>query len=131
MDVISSLDAYELSDRYDREDGRVFLTATQPIVRIPLAQPRRAPVLALTRAAIPPWLRARRAGRRSPQMGGNKSPRKKNANGFPARRERRSRRDRRARLATGRDASRPRGAGRVRALVRQGPRRRPLRRRAE
>src|SRR3954464_5632176 len=34
MDAISSLDAYELSDRYDREVGHVFLTGTQAIVRI-------------------------------------------------------------------------------------------------
>src|SRR6478735_5511686 len=41
MDAISSLDAYELSDRYDRERGRVFLTGTQAIVRITLDQARR------------------------------------------------------------------------------------------
>ncbi|MEP3246871.1 MAG: indolepyruvate ferredoxin oxidoreductase family protein [Sneathiella sp.] len=29
---------YELSDRYQREDGRVFLTGTQALVRIPLMQ---------------------------------------------------------------------------------------------
>ncbi|MDE2379580.1 indolepyruvate ferredoxin oxidoreductase family protein [Bradyrhizobium sp.] len=41
MDATSSLDAYELSGRYDREDGRVFLTGTQAIVRIALDQARR------------------------------------------------------------------------------------------
>ncbi len=41
MDAIPSLDAYELSDRYEREDGRVFLTGTQAIVRIALDQVRR------------------------------------------------------------------------------------------
>ncbi|MBW5434502.1 indolepyruvate ferredoxin oxidoreductase family protein [Bradyrhizobium canariense] len=41
MDAISSLDAYQLSDRYDREEGRVFLTGTQAIVRIALDQVRR------------------------------------------------------------------------------------------
>src|SRR4051794_41967038 len=41
MDAISSLDAYELSDRYDREVGHVFLTGTQAIVRIALDQVRR------------------------------------------------------------------------------------------
>src|SRR6201991_2607894 len=41
MDSIPSLDAYELSDRYDREEGRVFLTGTQAIVRIALDQVRR------------------------------------------------------------------------------------------
>src|SRR5438132_3020709 len=41
MDAIPSLDAYELSDRYDREAGRVFLTGTQAIVRIALDQARR------------------------------------------------------------------------------------------
>src|SRR6476661_6538467 len=41
MDAIPSLDAYELSDRYEREEGRVFLTGTQAIVRIALDQIRR------------------------------------------------------------------------------------------
>jgi indolepyruvate ferredoxin oxidoreductase len=41
MDDNSSLDSYELSDRYDRERGRVFLTGTQAIVRIALDQARR------------------------------------------------------------------------------------------
>ncbi|WP_128923502.1 indolepyruvate ferredoxin oxidoreductase family protein [Bradyrhizobium guangxiense] len=41
MDAIPSLDVYELSDRYEREEGRVFLTGTQAIVRIALDQIRR------------------------------------------------------------------------------------------
>src|SRR3569623_3173830 len=41
MDAIPTLDAYELSDRYERDDGRVFLTGTQAIVRIALDQARR------------------------------------------------------------------------------------------
>ena len=41
MDDRPSLDLYELSDRYDREKGRVFLTGTQAIVRIVLDQARR------------------------------------------------------------------------------------------
>src|SRR3954462_8889995 len=41
MAAISSLDPYELSDHYDRERGRVFLTGTQAIVRIALDQVRR------------------------------------------------------------------------------------------
>src|SRR5947209_15863326 len=41
MDAIPSLDSYELPDRYDREEGRVFLTGTQAIVRIALDQARR------------------------------------------------------------------------------------------
>ncbi|WP_407177087.1 indolepyruvate ferredoxin oxidoreductase family protein [Bradyrhizobium sp. STM 3562] len=41
MDDRLSLDLYQLSDRYDREVGRVFLTGTQAIVRIVLDQARR------------------------------------------------------------------------------------------
>ena len=41
MDDNSTLDAYRLSDRYDRERGRVFLTGTQAIVRIALDQAKR------------------------------------------------------------------------------------------
>ena len=32
------LDQYKLEDRYLRESGRVFLTGTQALVRIPLMQ---------------------------------------------------------------------------------------------
>ncbi|MFH0300383.1 indolepyruvate ferredoxin oxidoreductase family protein [Bradyrhizobium sp. 31Argb] len=41
MDAISSLDTYQLSDRYERDHGRVFLTGTQAIVRIVLDQAKR------------------------------------------------------------------------------------------
>jgi len=41
MDDTPALDAYQLSDRYDRERGRVFLTGTQAIVRIALDQSKR------------------------------------------------------------------------------------------
>jgi len=41
MDDITSLDAYQLSDRYDRDRGRVFLTGTQAIVRVVLDQAKR------------------------------------------------------------------------------------------
>jgi indolepyruvate ferredoxin oxidoreductase len=41
MDIATSLDAYRLSDRYARRQGRVFLTGTQAIVRIVLDQARR------------------------------------------------------------------------------------------
>ncbi|HEX6260610.1 MAG TPA: indolepyruvate ferredoxin oxidoreductase family protein, partial [Woeseiaceae bacterium] len=36
----TAIDAYELTDRYRRETGRVFLTGTQALVRIPLMQRR-------------------------------------------------------------------------------------------
>lgn len=52
MDAIPSLDAYELSDRYDRDHGRVFLTGTQAIVRIALDQARRDRTAGLTTAGF-------------------------------------------------------------------------------
>ncbi|MBT8079107.1 MAG: indolepyruvate ferredoxin oxidoreductase family protein [Gammaproteobacteria bacterium] len=36
--ALSNLDTYELDDRYRRESGRVFLTGTQALVRLPLMQ---------------------------------------------------------------------------------------------
>ncbi|MDO8863171.1 indolepyruvate ferredoxin oxidoreductase family protein [Haliea sp. E1-2-M8] len=36
--VIPPLDAYELQDRYRRETGRVFMTGTQALVRLPMLQ---------------------------------------------------------------------------------------------
>ena len=39
-DGSSAIDTYELMDRYRRETGRVFLTGTQALVRIPLMQRR-------------------------------------------------------------------------------------------
>jgi indolepyruvate ferredoxin oxidoreductase len=41
MDDRPSLDIYQLADRYEREQGRVFLTGTQAIVRVVLDQARR------------------------------------------------------------------------------------------
>ncbi|MCC8940030.1 pyruvate ferredoxin oxidoreductase, partial [Bradyrhizobium sp. Arg68] len=41
MGQMPQLDAYQLSDRYSRQHGRVFLTGTQAIVRIALDQIRR------------------------------------------------------------------------------------------
>src|SRR3712207_2337728 len=41
MDDASSLDSYRLADRYSREEGRVFLTGTQALVRIVLDQAKR------------------------------------------------------------------------------------------
>jgi indolepyruvate ferredoxin oxidoreductase len=35
---VQPLDSYELQDRYLREEGRVFLTGTQALVRLPLVQ---------------------------------------------------------------------------------------------
>ena len=40
-DQSSQFQTYQLSDRYDRETGRVFLTGTQALVRIMLDQARR------------------------------------------------------------------------------------------
>jgi indolepyruvate ferredoxin oxidoreductase len=37
---VRPLDDYELQDRYQREEGRVFLTGTQALVRLPLVQRR-------------------------------------------------------------------------------------------
>ena len=39
-ETVRSLDDYELQDRYLREQGRVFLTGTQALVRLPLEQRR-------------------------------------------------------------------------------------------
>ncbi len=41
MDRGTSLDPYQLSDRYNRQEGRVFLTGTQALVRIALDQAKR------------------------------------------------------------------------------------------
>lgn len=39
-DSTASLDTYELDERYTRTEGRVFLTGTQALVRLPLVQAR-------------------------------------------------------------------------------------------
>ena len=36
--AMQSLDSYTLNDRYLRETGRVFLTGTQALVRLPMMQ---------------------------------------------------------------------------------------------
>ena len=40
-DLSPTFDTYQLDDRYAREEGRVFLTGTQALVRIMLDQARR------------------------------------------------------------------------------------------
>ncbi|MBA1993627.1 hypothetical protein HLX74_23835, partial [Escherichia coli] len=52
MGQMPLLDAYQLSDRYNREHGRVFLTGTQAIVRIVLDQARRDRVAGLNTAGF-------------------------------------------------------------------------------
>jgi indolepyruvate ferredoxin oxidoreductase len=46
------IDAYELDDRYRRESGRVFLTGTQALVRIPLMQRQRDQAAGLNTAGF-------------------------------------------------------------------------------
>ena len=41
--LTASLDHYELADRYRRESGRVLLSGTQALVRIPLMQRAKTP----------------------------------------------------------------------------------------
>jgi len=38
MDPTLTLDDYDLGDRYTRDEGRVFLTGTQALVRLPMVQ---------------------------------------------------------------------------------------------
>ena len=55
----ASFATYQLSDRYDREDGRVFLTGTQALVRVMLDQARRR---ALSKMSAEPVSRAASSG---------------------------------------------------------------------
>ncbi|MBR0694108.1 indolepyruvate ferredoxin oxidoreductase family protein [Bradyrhizobium lablabi] len=52
MGTMPALDTYQLSDRYTREHGRVFLTGTQAIVRIALEQARRDRAAGLSTAGL-------------------------------------------------------------------------------
>ncbi|MGY3426776.1 hypothetical protein ACVWZW_007280 [Bradyrhizobium sp. F1.13.4] len=131
MDTIPSLDPYELSDRYDREEGRVFLTGTQAIVRIALDQVRRDRAAGLNTAGFISGYRGSPLGGIDLELWRIQERLKRGPHRIPPRSERRSCRDCGARLTTGRDASRPRGRWRVRSLVWQGSRRRSLRRCAE
>src|SRR4051794_41826339 len=83
MDAISSLDPYELSDRYDREVGRVFLTGTQAIVRIALDQVRLDRAAGLNTAGFISGHRRPPPRRVPPPTGGRPGAAETGPRGFP------------------------------------------------
>ena len=125
-------EAYALEDRYRKERGRVLLTGTQALVRLPLMQRRRD---ARARAATPPASSAATAARRSAWSTRQlwKAQKLLEAAGrpLPPRHQRGAGGDRRARHAAGRGRSTSARRRRVRHVVRQGPGRGPRGRRAQ
>ena len=122
------LDDYALMDRYTRQTGRVLLTGTQALVRILLDQRDRDRADGINTRRVRlrlSRLAARR--RRSGTLARQKTP-ERTAHRIPARRQRGPRRHRRVGIAAGRNQPGARSRWRVRPLVRQGPRRRPIRR---
>ena len=118
-----------LDDKYDLAKDRVFITGTQAVIRMLLMQRERDRLAGLNTAGFV-------SGYRGSPIGGldqNLLARQEMARGLqhrlPAGPQRGARRDRRLGLAAGRDARRGQVRRRLRPLVRQGPGRRPLRRR--
>ena len=122
---------YALADNLGADAGTVFLTGTQALIRLALMQRRarrrgRARVTRLHQRL--PRLAARH-GRPAGVEGGEAARRGRRE--VPARDQRGARRDGGARHAARRVRPRAHRRGRVRHVVRQGPGRRPRRRRAQ
>ena len=120
-----------LDDKYALESGRVYLTGAQAFVRLLILQRQRDVLAGLNTGGLRLRL-SRLAARRARPVAveGGEVPRAR-AHQVPARIERGPRRDRVVGIAAGQPVSAREVRRRVRDVVRQGPRRRPLRRRVQ
>ena len=120
-----------LDDKYALESGRVYLTGAQAFVRLLMLQRQRDALAGLNTAGFVSGLSRLAAGRARPvAVEGREVPRAR-AHQVPARAERGPRRDRVVGIAAGQPVPGGEVRRRVRDVVRQGPGRRPLRRRVQ
>ena len=119
-----------LDQKYTARTGHVFMTGTQALVRLPMAQMRRDRANGLNTAALHLRLSRLAARRLRPAADGRAKTSRGARHQVPARRERGSRRDRDLGLAAAQPVAGREARWRGRHLVRQGPGRRSLRRRA-
>ena len=118
-----------LDDKYDLAKDRVFITGTQAVIRMLLMQRERDRLRRAEHRRLRLRLSRLAARRPRPESLARQEVARGRQHRLPARPQRGTRRDRRLGLAAGRDARRGQVRRRLRPLVRQGPGRRPLRRR--
>ena len=127
----SQLAAVTLDDKYILEKGRVYLTGTQALVRLPMLQRQRDAAAGLNTGVL--YLRLSRlaAGRARPGAVGRATLHRAQPHPLSAGDQRGAGRDRGVGQPAGRAVSRRQIRRRLRHVVRQGTRRRPQRRCAE
>ncbi len=114
-----------LDDKYRFTDGRVFLSGTQALVRLPLVQRARDRAAGLNTGGFISRLPRLAARRLRPGAVAGEEAARRREHRLPARPQRGARRDRGLGHAARRPAPRRDGRWRVRHLVRQGPGPRP------
>ena len=126
-----SLMQVDLEDKYRLDAGRIYLSGIQALVRLPLLQRQRDRAHNLKTAGFISGYRGSPLGMYDHALWRAKSHLQAQRHRLRARPQRGSGRDRRLGQPAGRPVSRRQGRWRLRHLVRQGPRRRPLDRPAQ
>ena len=117
-----------LDQKYTQETGHIFLTGTQALVRLPMAQIRRDRAAGLNTAGFISGYRGSPLGGYDQQLRAARTQLDAARHQVPARPQRRPRRDRGLGHAATQPVARRAVRWRVRHLVRQGAGRRPHRR---
>ncbi len=125
------LDQVTLDDKYTLASGRVYLSGVQALVRLPMMQRQRDVAAGLDTAGFITGYRGSPLGTYDSALDAARSAPRRAPDHVPAGRQRGPRGHGALGHAAGRPLRRPHVRRRVRHLLRQGPGRRPLDRRAE
>ena len=126
-----ALAAVSLDDKYALDEGRIYLTGTQALVRLPMMQRQRDVAAGLNTACFISGYRGLAARRLRPRAVERQAFRRAQPHPLPARRQRGPRRDRGVGQPAGRPVPGRQIRRRLRHVVRQGAGRRSLGRRAQ
>ena len=120
-----------LDDKYELDSGRAYMTGMQALVRLPMMQRQRDAAAGLNTAGFVSGYRGSPLGGLDQALWSAEKFLTARAHQVPARPQRGPRGDRGLGHAAGQPVSRRQVRRRVLHVVRQGPRRRPLRRRVQ
>ena len=127
----AALSSVTLDDKYTLERGRAYMSGIQALVRLPMLQQERDQAAGLNTAGFISGYRGSPLGGLDQSLWKAKTASRRAPRRVPARRQRGPRGDRRVGLAAGQSVPERQIRWRVRHVVRQGPGRRPLRRRLQ
>ena len=129
--VLPALANVSLDDKYELDSGRVFVTGVQALVRLLILQRQRDRLAGLNTAGFVSGYRGSPLGGLDQALWKAAEVPRSRRHQVPARPERGPRRDGDLGLAAGQPVPERERRRRLRDVVRQGPRRRPLRRRVQ